>query len=86
MKSNREPQPSVEKYWWLSYRGFIAFIFIIAIGYYLIAEHRAHLFNILPLLLLLSCPLMHIFMHGKHGMHGGGHHKGKKDDHDSSEK
>lgn len=86
MKPNHEHHPSVEKHWWFSFRGLIAFIFIIAIGYYLIAEHRAHLFNILPLLLLLSCPLMHIFMHGKHDMHEDDHHKGKKDDHDSSEK
>ena len=42
-------------------------------GYFLLSEHRAHFFGALPYLLLLACPLMHIFMHGGHGGHGGGH-------------
>jgi hypothetical protein len=50
---------------------FIAFVAIAA--YFLITEHRAHLsgyLNYLPLLLLLACPLLHMFMHGGHGGHG----------------
>lgn len=43
--------------------------FIAVIGFFLLTEHRAHLFGILPFLLLLACPLMHLFHHG----HGGGH-------------
>ena len=39
--------------------------------YFLLAEHRAHVFFALPFLLLLACPLMHIFMHHGHGGHGG---------------
>ncbi len=35
-------------------------------GYFLIAEHRAHLSGYLPFLLLLACPLLHAFMHGGH--------------------
>ena len=31
--------------------------------FYLLAEHRAHVFGVLPLLLLLACPLMHLFVH-----------------------
>ena len=42
-------------------------------GYFLLTEHRAHFFGALPYLLLLACPLMHIFMHSGHGGHGGGH-------------
>lgn len=42
--------------------------------FYLLAEHRAHLFGALPYLLLLACPLMHFFMHGDHH-HGGGSDK-----------
>jgi hypothetical protein len=38
-------------------------------GYYVIAEHGAHLWASWPLLILLACPLMH-FMHGGHGGHG----------------
>ena len=41
--------------------------------YLLLSEHRAHFLGALPLLLLLSCPLMHVFMHNGHGGHGGGH-------------
>lgn len=32
-------------------------------------EHRAHLFGVLPYLVLLSCPLLHVFMHRGHGKH-----------------
>ena len=42
-------------------------------AYFLLSEHRAHFFGALPFLLLLACPLMHMFMHGGHGKHGGGH-------------
>jgi hypothetical protein len=33
---------------------------------YLIIEHRPHLFGWLPYLVLLACPLMHLFMHRSH--------------------
>ena len=46
--------------------------------YFLMSEHRAHFFAALPFLLLLACPLMHVFMHGGHGSHGGGHGGGKQ--------
>ncbi|WP_011583177.1 MULTISPECIES: DUF2933 domain-containing protein [Chelativorans] len=42
----------------------------LAIGaFYLIAEHRAHLLGWLPWLIILACPLLHIFMHRSHGGH-----------------
>lgn len=41
-------------------------------GYFLLTEHRAHFFGTLPFLLLLACPLMHVFMHHGHGGHS--HH------------
>ena len=48
--------------------------FLIIAGYFLVTEHRAHLTGWLSSygiwLLLLACPLMHLFMHGGHG-HGG---------------
>ena len=41
-------------------------------GFFLIAEHWAHLVGAGPLLLLLLfCGGMHFFMHGAHGRHGG---------------
>ena len=42
-------------------------------AYFLLSEHRAHFLGALPLLLLLSCPLMRVFMHNGHGGHGDGH-------------
>ena len=39
-------------------------------AYFLVSEHRAHFFGALPYLLLLACPLMHVFMHRGHGGHG----------------
>lgn len=41
------------------------------LAFYLWAEHRAHLYGALPWVLILLCPLMHVFMgHGGH-RHGG---------------
>jgi hypothetical protein len=49
----------------------LAFLaFVAAAGYFLWTEHQAHLLAALPYLILLLCPLMHIFMHGGHGSHG----------------
>lgn len=42
-------------------------------AYFLLAEHRTHFLGALPYLLVLACPLMHLFMHHGHGGHGGGH-------------
>lgn len=52
----------------------IAFLAMFAIaGFYLLAEHRAHLvlgLTYLPLLLLAACPLLHAYGHAGHGGHG----------------
>jgi len=39
--------------------------------FFLWEEHRAHLLGALPYLLLLACPLMHLFMHRGHGHDAG---------------
>lgn len=44
--------------------------FLVIAAFYLITEHRAHVLGYLPFLILLACPLLHIFMHGGHGGHG----------------
>jgi hypothetical protein len=49
--------------------------FALIAGYFLLTEHRAHVFGALPYLLLLACPLLHFF-HG-HGGHGNGGKDGK---------
>ena len=43
--------------------------FLAISGFFLITEHAAHLFGVLPYLLVLLCPLLHLL----HGDHGGGH-------------
>jgi len=56
---------------WLSPKGLAAIGLIGAASYFLLMEHRQHVFEYLPFLILLACPLMHVFMHGGHGGHGG---------------
>jgi hypothetical protein len=43
----------------------LAFFAIAA--FFLLTEHRAHLFGPLLFLLLFACPLLHFFMHRGHG-------------------
>lgn len=56
---------------------FVFIGFALVAGFFLVTEHRAHLFGILPYLLLAACPLMHFFGHGHggHGAHGGDENK-----------
>lgn len=49
---------------------YVSIAFALVGGYFLLTEHRAHVFQYLPYALLLACPLLHVF-HG-HG-HGRGH-------------
>jgi hypothetical protein len=45
--------------------------FALIAGYFLLTEHRAHVYQYLPFLLLLACPLLHLFHgHGGHGSDG----------------
>ena len=55
--------------------GRVAIAFLAIAAFLLLSEHRAHALGFLPWLLLLACPLLHIFLHGGHGHHGrhGGH-------------
>ena len=53
-------------------------VFAIIGGVFLFAEHRAHVLPYLPWLILLACPLMHFFMHGRRGGHGGHHGSGDR--------
>lgn len=58
---------------WRSRGGLVAIGFLLIAAFLLFSEHRAHVLGYLPFLLLLACPLMHLFMH--HG-HGGRHDHG----------
>ncbi len=65
----RHDQEQGPSFW--SSRGALVLLGFIAIAVFLlVSEHRAHVLGALPFLLLLACPLMHIFMHGGHGGHG----------------
>ena len=43
----------------------------VIVGFYVLREHWGHALGYAPYLILLACPLMHIFMHGGHGQHHG---------------
>lgn len=53
--------------------------FLAIAAFFLFTEHRAHLFGVLPYLLLLACPLMHLFMHHGHGAGESNHQHHAKD-------
>jgi hypothetical protein len=55
---------------WRARSGIVLCGFLLIAAFYLLTEHTAHVFGAWPFLLILACPLMHLFMH--HG-HGGGH-------------
>lgn len=55
---------------WLRSRTGLVFLGFLAIAvFFLISEHTAHVFGVLPYVLFLLCPLMHLFMHRGHGNH-----------------
>lgn len=66
------PPPKAPGFWRSRYALGLLVMGAIA-AYFLASEHRAHFIGALPLLLLLACPLMHVFMHNGHGSHGGRH-------------
>ena len=61
-----QPRPDVGK-WLRSRTGLALMGFLAIIAFFLLTEHTAHVFGVLPYLLLLLCPLLHFFMHGGHG-------------------
>lgn len=65
-----EGSPARQVTFWL---GFCAFAVIASV--FLWTEHRAHLagaYEWLPWLVLLLCPVIHLFVHRGHGRHGDG--------------
>ena len=42
-------------------------IALAVMGFLLWEEHKVHLLGALPWLILLACPLMHLFLHRHHG-------------------
>ncbi len=62
-----EPKDTVRIPAWLA-----ACVFLGMAVFLLWEEHKVHIMGALPYLLLLACPLIHLFMHRGHG-HGGHH-------------
>ena len=60
-----DARPRLRLPWIVVLSGFLA-----VAGFFLWTEHRAHLLGALPYLLLLACPLMHVFGHHGHHAHG----------------
>jgi len=58
-----------QRSFWSTPTGWAALGLIGAVSYFLLMEHTQHLFEYLPFLIILLCPLMHVFMHGSHGKH-----------------
>jgi hypothetical protein len=58
---------------WKSPMGVALMMVGVIAGFFVLREHWAHVLGNLSYLILLACPLMHLFGHG-HGGHGGHHH------------
>lgn len=68
MNHEHEEHAEPTSFWRSRYA--LGYIVIGAVAaYFLLTEHLAHVVGALPFLLLLACPLMHVFMH--HGHHHG---------------
>ena len=68
---NTQPDVTPDRFVWLRSKAVWVLIAFLAIAaFFLITEHTAHFFGVLPFALLLLCPLLHLFMHGGHGDHG----------------
>ena len=68
--------------WWRTRSGIVLCSLLLIAGLYLLTEHTVHVYAALPFLLLLSCPLMHLFMHHGHRGSAAGPPSGKAADHD----
>lgn len=51
-------------------KGMVLLVVAVVVGGYFAIWHRQHVAAALPFLVILACPLMHLFMHGGHGGHG----------------
>ncbi len=73
MNNHSDEHGSPPSFWRSRYATGLVVIGGVAV-YFLLTEHLAHVVGALPFLLLLACPLMHVFMHRGHGGH---HHQGQ---------
>jgi Protein of unknown function (DUF2933) len=59
-----------DRSWLWSRSALVCVGFLLIAGFFVLTEHTAHVLGVLPYLLLLGCPLLHLFHRG-HGSHGG---------------
>ena len=79
-------QERQEQSWWRSPTGIVTLGFLGVAGFFLLTEHTAHVFGVLPWLLIAACPLMHLFMHHGHGHGVNSHSDGAHQEHRREEK
>jgi hypothetical protein len=65
--------PPQARSWLWSLGGLVLLAFLAIAAFFLITEHRAHVLGVLPYVLVLLCPLLHLLMHGRHGSGHAGH-------------
>jgi hypothetical protein len=65
---------SKERSFWRTPSGITLLGFLAVAAFFLLTEHTAHVMGLLPYLLVLACPLMHVFHHRHH------HHDAKGKD------
>jgi hypothetical protein len=69
--------------WLLSRTGVATAAVVLVLAFLIYEGHSAHLLGALPYLLILSCPLLHMFMHGGH--HSGHHPRNQGNQHNDQE-
>jgi hypothetical protein len=62
--------------------GLVVCLALAVLGAYLLWSHTGHVLSALPYVLLLACPLLHLFGHG-HGQGQGHAHDGDRTSRDS---
>jgi hypothetical protein len=70
MDHDHDQRESPSNFWGSRYSIGLLVVGAVA-AYFLLTEHLAHVAGALPFVLLLTCPLMHLFMHRGHGHHHG---------------
>lgn len=79
MEHSHSSDPNSSNQSWLTSRtGLVTIVAVSILGFLIYQGHGAHLLGYAPYLLILSCPLMHIFMHGGHHEHH--HDEGEQKD------
>jgi len=61
--------PAAQPAWWRTPTGITVLGFALVAAFYVLREHYAHALGLLPYLIILACPVLHLFGHGRHGGH-----------------